>query len=174
MVRQAQGFTLVELIIVIVILGVMAVAIVPQLGDDKLRGLVDRETARLQAVMNMARDEAIFRGEELGMQFQLESYRFLLFSEEGWQAIENDRVLAEHTLPQGLNLDLQVEGEGISLGESAEEERLLPDVVLLSSGEVTPFNLRLYVPSTANYERTLEVDLSGQVALVTEEAEDAF
>lgn len=59
-----RGFTLVEILIVIVIVGIMLTLVRVNLGDDPQR-LLRSETERIALLIEVARDEAITRGQPL-------------------------------------------------------------------------------------------------------------
>ena len=59
------------------------------------------------------------------------------------------------TLPEGLELVLRVEDTGFSL--TPEDEETEPPVLVMSSGEVTPFELYV-IRSTDRAERVLRAD----------------
>ena len=70
------------------------------------------------------------------------SYSFLIYDDlnQTWSDYAVP-PLQSHDLPEDMALFLDVEGEGFSLEESDEEG--LPPVMLLSSGETTPFDLTI-------------------------------
>ena len=146
--RQSAGFTLIELMVVIVLIGIIFTFAVLSLGGDNVAELMEQETRRLVTLIDIASDEAIISGDELAIHFTDEGYDFLVLGNAGWELPQNDRLLKPHTLPAGIELHLEIEGELPLLGErDAEEEdaddRLIPQVYILSSGEMTPFTVNL-------------------------------
>ncbi len=113
-------------------------------ADDRL----DNEARRLQEIMRLASEEAVLQGIELGMQSDGEKYGFLVITDEGWALYEGDTPLKEYALPSGITLEVTVEDFAL---EVPEEEELLPQIVFLSSGELTPFNLDMRAESAKNY-----------------------
>ncbi|MGB5440347.1 MAG: type II secretion system minor pseudopilin GspH [Gammaproteobacteria bacterium] len=171
--RRSAGFTLIELMVVIVLIGIIFTFAVLSLGGDDVAELMEQETRRLVTLLDMASDEAIIRGEELGMHFTDDGYTFLVLGNAGWEAPQDDVLLKSHTLPAGIELRLEVEGELPLLGardaeEEDEDDSLVPQVYILSSGEMTPFTLSLYAAlSEARYYLT--ASLLGELAWDTEE-----
>lgn len=144
-----RGFTLIEVLMVVVILGIVAsVVVISFTGADRQRDLV-REAKRLALVVEMARDESILSGLEYGLDVFEESYQFLVFD------IDRDRWIAltgspygEHLLAEGVGFDLQIEDFTLDAarlfqGDSLDEHT--PEVIILSSGDLTPFTME-FVP----------------------------
>ena len=172
--RQSAGFTLIELMVVIVLIGIIFTFAALSLGGDDVAELMEQETRRLVTLMDMASDEAIVRGEELAIHFTDDSYAFLVLGDAGWVAPQDDALLKSHTLPADIELQLEVEGELPLLtmhdpDEESEDDALVPQVYILSSGEMTPFTVTLRSElSDARYYLT--ASLLGDLAWDMEEA----
>lgn len=159
-----SGFTLLEVLTVIIIVGVIisvATISVGVLGrDNQMRD----QAERVWAVLNQAKEECELQGFDVGMRVGLQSYDFLRFDsrEQTWQPIANDDLFAARQLPEGLRFRLWVEGREVILSErpdtvdedddegeassntddSADEEPP-PHIMVLSSGEMNAFELQL-------------------------------
>lgn len=133
------GFTLLEVMVVLVLVGIIFSFAVLSFGGDDLAESLERETRRLVTLINLAGDEAVLRGEELAMRFTDDSYTFLVLRADGWQEPEGDRLLRSHTLPKGITVNIEVEGELQDLGKTGDKDYASPQVFILSSGEMTPF-----------------------------------
>ena len=71
-------------------------------------------------------------------------------------------------MPEPLRIQLSVEGRPVPT-ESKDSETLTPQVLLLSSGEASPFVLDLQAPGVKSFYR-LEGDLFGRLKLERLEA----
>jgi general secretion pathway protein H len=151
-VRTARGFTLIEVMVVLVIMAAMAGLLVIGFRDNPEQRL-RREADNLAGLLNAAADEAVMRGMELGLAIDDDGYRFVYFDlkKKQWQAAP-ERALAPHVFPDRIAVTIALDGEQLddqvlerirALSARGEDEKLRPSVLLLSSGEVTPFTLTL-------------------------------
>lgn len=79
--RFNAGFTLIELLIVITIIGVMAGVISLSITNSSYQRQIRKEAQRFTVIMNMAVDEAIFQGKEIGLQIYEDGYRFVIWED---------------------------------------------------------------------------------------------
>ena len=145
---RQRGFTLIEILVVMVIVSVMAGIVVANMPTIVQSRDFDTESRRLITLLRMAREEAVLQGLEFGLQVHREGYEFLTYDEasQSWSRVTT-RPFQGRDLPQGLELSVEVEDAALSFGDEAEDEdNPVPPVLLLSSGEVTPFEVTLAMP----------------------------
>lgn len=147
--RGARGFTLLEVLIVAVIMAIVSAAAlisVGAVGDDRE---LEREAERLTALVDLAAEEALLQGREMGMLIEPSAYRFFVFDAltSRWLAVEGDDLFRPRELPEGGRFELSVEGRKVVLQEHARkddaEEDFAPQIMILSSGQLTPFEIEL-------------------------------
>ncbi len=170
---RQSGFTLLELIVVLVLIGIIFGFAVLSFGGDKMAEAMERETRRLVTLIGLASDEAILRGDEIAIQFTDGKYRFLVLGPGGWgKATDTDRLFGEYRLPPGVELRLDVEGELPELttaGDGNDGKPVsTPQVYILSSGEITPFSVTLS-SRQSQYRYHLEVSQLGETDWEIEE-----
>lgn len=102
--QRAPGFTLVEVLVVLLIMGLlvgMASSIVRP--DD--RGLACAEADRLAQLLDLASTEARLTGRSVAWTPDAQGYRFWrMTADAGWIEIRDSDVLRPRTLPQGMRV----------------------------------------------------------------------
>ncbi len=160
----SAGFSLLELLIVVAIIGLLAQAVALSwraLGNDRE---VEQETGRLSSMLNLLREEALMQTRDYGIMFTETGYRFYVFDYQQleWALPQGDRLLEAHALPRLLSMTLMLDGREVPLYpdfESQDIENAEPQVMLLSSGEVTPFTIEMTRAGIAGrFELTVELD----------------
>jgi len=157
-----HGFTLLELMVVLVIIGVILSFATLSTGGDSRAEQMQREARRLIALIDMASEQAILRSEQLAIRFGDVDYEFMLLRAGKWVALEDDGLLRARELPKGIELRLELE-ENAPPGLQAEETEA-PQVFLLSSGEMTPFTLTFSAPESEQ-RYVIKASLLGRLEL---------
>lgn len=96
--RGEAGFTLVELMVVVTLMGLLAAAVVVNLPDPRGRLLDTGE--RFAARVAAARDRAVIEGRPTGLYVTASGYGFERWVEGGWQPLE-DGPFAAANWPSG-------------------------------------------------------------------------
>jgi len=138
---KQQGFTLIELLVVLVIVGLFAGMLMLTVTPNDNRN-VQREAKRLIQVVQLAQDEAIMQGIELGLSVNSDIYSFSILQEDKWLPVSSISYLAEHQLDSPLIMSLEIENEQVV--QQIDKDSVLPSILILSSGELTAFKLSLF------------------------------
>ncbi|MET0376983.1 MAG: GspH/FimT family pseudopilin, partial [Rhizorhabdus sp.] len=105
---NSRGFTLIELIVVLVIVAVGATAVMLSLPGPQ-RTLRD-SSERLAAQAAALRDEAVMSSRPMAIRLQSGGYRFEYFDGAAWVA-ETDKPFRAVDLPEGMTVVAVPSGE---------------------------------------------------------------
>lgn len=154
-----KGFTLVEVMLVMLLIGLLATTVVMNLSSDSREDKLNKEAERFQQLFQFVAETAMLKQQEWGLYITPEQYGFLYYDndEEKWLPAEEPASLQAYELPEHIALQLELEGlpgaetnllselnwqldEDDAMPEDTTTP-VLPQVFVLSSGEISPFKL---------------------------------
>ncbi|MGF1698089.1 type II secretion system minor pseudopilin GspH [Vibrio lamellibrachiae] len=192
---KQQGFTLLEILLVLVVISVAVVttlSVLPNNSEDKAKSQAQSLFQRLQ----LLNDEAILSGKDFGLRVDETRSRYL------WMGIENGewKTMGFDTIPEQTSLAEENIAIQMTLGGDiwndkdrlfnpgslfdeemfadidADEKPLPPQIFIFSSGEVTPVSIAIYPQ-----ERDAKLDSwqvvvkeNGQILLLAPGDQDEF
>jgi len=157
--RVSTGFTLLEILVVVIIIGVISTAFLLSVKGGH-EDQAHTEAQRFTELVRLAGQEAMLRSRELAVEFVPRGYHFLVYQEQAWQALDDD-ILRPRELAEGLFLDVQLDGGDIDL---ADTETQAPRILLFSTGEMTPFEV-IIRPEHGDVEYHINGDAGGALSM---------
>jgi len=189
-IKSLLGFTLIEMMLVIMLIGLMATFIQFNAGGDKKEQLLKQASMRFAGIFEIAAEYSMLNNVELGLLVDKTSYQFLAFDGSRWTDVGGNELLVSTSLPEGIEIvleldDLPIEepllfdtelleesgfGNGDDEDKLSDEEdelgreeadddsrsqnssgsknkprkKLIPQVYILSGGDISPFSLTFY------------------------------
>jgi len=137
---DSSGFSLLEILVVLVIISIIVsfASMSFDTGPEKL----ENEGQRVTALLKLASEEAIMNSREYRAVFTENSYSFAKLVDGEWREFNDSGVFRPRELSGEFSFEITIGNEPIELARSEDDE---PDsraaILLLSSGEVTPFEL---------------------------------
>lgn len=154
---RAKGFTLVEILIVMVIMAVVISLVTISIGATGRDNQLDTETRRVEALLSLLHDRAVLEGRDFGMKLEPSSYEFMVYDNrrQMWLHFVDDTQYRRRDLPPGLSFELQLDAQKIVLKKvdttfKKDEAPPPPQLAVAASGEGTPFRLTLSRDGTPN------------------------
>ena len=100
--RPGRGFTLIEMLVVLMIMGLF-VGLVSTITRPDDRAVLQLEAERLAQLVDFAATEAQLTGKSVAWTADESGYRFWRSGEDaGWSEIQDSELLRARTLPQGM------------------------------------------------------------------------
>jgi general secretion pathway protein H len=134
-----SGFTLIEVLIAVAIAALTITVATIALGDNELAKLKNK-SRQLYGLLQVAQEESIIRGIELGVRVRPQGYSFMIYNGGKWQPLEDHKLLREIEFVEPIRAAVNLEGHETS---EAEEEKKkssnTPQIYMLSSGEMNDF-----------------------------------
>ncbi|MGY5451710.1 type II secretion system minor pseudopilin GspH [Agarivorans sp. MS3-6] len=186
---RQQGFTLLEVILVLLLMSIGIYSVVMSVSGTSEQKVIEQQAKRLAALVQYAQERALLTGYDYGVFSDAESYQFVRMEKQRWVKIE-DRIFKPQTfeLPYFLELNLEdtdQQEQSFGTGSLGFEDNslfekdfiteevtqsIIPQVLVLSSGEVTPFTL-IFAYEDSNNRWAVSSDDLGQLSISREESQ---
>lgn len=155
--QRAHGFTLIELLVVLVIISIIVTVAVISLGALGKDPPAKLAASQLADLAGLAEEQAVMQGQEYGLLIEPHAYTFYIYDGRTWTAAKDDNLFRRHEVGDQVTLTLNLDGAPVTLapppatvgspaaGTAAvadgSDESPKPQLLLLSSGELQPFQI---------------------------------
>ncbi|EGQ8487950.1 prepilin-type N-terminal cleavage/methylation domain-containing protein [Vibrio alginolyticus] len=160
--RKHNGFTLIEILLVLVLLSLTAVAVISTLPTSQ-KDLSKQYAQSFFQRLQLLNEEAVLSGKDFGVRVDdaKSTYSLLSLASEGWQPLKLKQIPSKTKLEEHITLQLELGGgawdnderlfkpgslfdEDMFAEEEDEKKIEPPQVFIFSSAEVTPFTLSFF------------------------------
>ncbi|WP_417469095.1 type II secretion system minor pseudopilin GspH [Maricaulis sp.] len=134
---KEAGFSLLEVLVAVSILGLMATAVA--LGAGPERDPLRLEAERLVVRLHQAEQEAVMSGQPVGLALTADGYAFSNLVDGQWQPLRNHPTLQ----PRGFESDMHLRSDRIAVAWRPEGVIAYPAVFFDPAGLNEPFRIVL-------------------------------
>jgi general secretion pathway protein H len=186
--HSQNGFTLIEVVVVLAMVGLILATVRYTVFTGSIKNEIEKEALRLQVVFSMASDFAVINQIELGLRIDEEeqTYEFVMLDDDDkWVSIDTHKHFSQFTFSEGVFVELILEGlewqndeslfdnrvfdeqlsvsnEGVQIGNEEDIPPPPPQIFILSSGEITPFELLVRYEPQGIGDEEFEFSLQGK------------
>jgi general secretion pathway protein H len=166
---RSQGFTLVEILVVMLIITVvisLTVLTVTSTGRD---AQLDEESRRIEGLVGLLHERALLEGRDFGLRIEPTAYEFVVYDtrRDLWLMLDQEREFRHRELPKGVSFQLQLDSQTVVI---KPVDRNLssgpppnPQIAIAASGDGTPFRLILQRDGT-QAKTAIDGDALGKVS----------
>lgn len=165
--RRSSGFTLLEILVAIAIIAILTGAALIALGGFGRQSDAQTTAEQLAALLRLAAEESALTGREIGLRVEDSQFSFLVLADNAWLPLDSDPLFRSRPLPDGLDIEIIMNGAPVQLlqpedddddqdeetnnsadttdapADETEIQQVAPQIVVLSSGGLTPFEMRV-------------------------------
>ncbi len=190
-VKKNLGFTLIEVMLVIVLIGLMASVIQFNISGEEPEDILEKTSARFAGIFDVAAEYSLLNNIELGVLVDKSEYKFLGFDGTSWAEIPEQELFTTVTLPEGVIAQVQLDDLPIEEplmfdastfnsdddedflsyddGEQDEEvdengkkkKKIIPHIYILSGGDITPFSVTFTFEDDSFLEEEIAYRVTG-------------
>jgi len=147
---RIKGFTLVEILVVVVIMAVVISLAVLSIGVTGRDSQLDEESRRIEGLVDLLHERAVLEGRDFGLLIEPAAYEFLVYEPARglWLKFNDEHEFRHRELPKGVTFQLELDSQVVVLKpierkSDSDQATITPQVAIAASGEGTPFRLTL-------------------------------
>jgi len=168
--RGASGFTLIEILVVMVIVGILATFATLKIGNRSIDDRLQTESERFEQLVKLAQEESQVKGIPIGLRFTTSGYQFLSLNDKGQWADYGQGALRDRPLIAPFYAEVQVDGRSVAPAQDQQagasindqSQKILPQILLLPGGESSAFAVDVKAQNYLSYFH-IESDVLGRI-----------
>jgi general secretion pathway protein H len=166
---RSNGFTLVEILVVVVIMAIVISLAVLSMGVTGRDSQLDEESRRIEGLVGLLHERALLEGRDFGLRVEPTAYEFVVYvpARDRWERMNQEREFRHRQLPTGISFQLQLDSQTVVIKpvDANLSTDLLPNpqIAIAASGEGTPFRLTLQREAT-KAQASVDGDAFGKIS----------
>jgi len=110
---RGRGFTLVEILVVVVIMAIVVSLVVLSIGTTGRDSQLDEESRRIEGLIGLLHERALLEGRDFGLRIEPAAYEFLVYDtrRDRWVAFDREREFRRRDLPKGVSFRLELDSQ---------------------------------------------------------------
>jgi general secretion pathway protein H len=169
---RSKGFTLVEILVVVVIMAIVISIAILAVGTTGRDTQLDEESRRIEGLVGLLHERALLEGRDFGLRIEPTAYEFVAYDarSDRWTTLDQEHEFRHRDLPKGLSFQLQLDSQivvikPIDRNLSGNTAPPAPQLAIAASGEGTPFRLTLMRDGTAS-KASVDGDALGKITRI--------
>jgi general secretion pathway protein H len=144
--RHGRGFTLIEMLVVVFIIGLVSAGAILAFGSSRRDTQLEEEASRIDALFAYTREQAELQTRDYGLRADHFGYYFVVYDvlADQWRPVDEDDAMRERKFPEGIRPEMVVEGRQIVLEAKQKDIKdFTPQIILFANGDISSFELNL-------------------------------
>jgi general secretion pathway protein H len=169
---RSKGFTLVEILVVVVIMAIVISLAILSIGTTGRDTQLDDESRRIEGLVGLLHERALLEGRDFGMRIEPAAYEFVVYDpwRDRWLPFDQEHEFRHRELPKGVSFQLELDSQVVVIKPidrnlNSDQPPPPPQLAIAASGEGTPFRLTLQRDGTTA-KATVDGDALGKISRV--------
>ena len=169
---RSKGFTLVEILVVVVIMAIVISLAVLSIGTTGRDAQLDEESRRIEGLVGLLHERALLEGRDFGLRIEPAAYEFVVYDSrrDRWVPLDQEHEFRRRALPKGVSFQLELDSRIVVIKPMdrnlTSDATPAPQLAIAASGEGTPFRLTLLRDGTAA-RASVDGDALGKITRVS-------
>ena len=169
---RSKGFTLVEILVVVVIMAIVISLAVLSIGTTGRDAQLDEESRRIEGLVGLLHERALLEGRDFGLRIEPAAYEFVVYDSrrDRWMTLDQEHEFRRRALPKGVSFQLELDSRIVVIKPMdrnlTSDATPAPQLAIAASGEGTPFRLTLLRDGTTA-RASVDGDALGKITRVS-------